>query len=731
VEPGIRYNSSMRHLIIALSMCSALCQAQVPYERLAATAKLWVYVKYFHPRVTATDVDWDRAFTVCAPKVLQAKTDDEFAAVIAEMLSRLKDPATRVMPSSPVPQAGDLRNVFAVKHGELGATIVRLEAGAASDAIRARDSLIAQIAGVGPVVFDLRGSRMANYLMPSSLPVSKAVSVSTMMRRHSGYARLDGSSGVGYHSSWEMKEIARLQPVANPIRPVFLVNSNSSLPLIALAIQDAGAGAIVSEDAISEEQAEVSSPVTVWGALRAMVRTQEFSYGGGATGVSASAVLNKTGDEALKAAAEIARSGNWPTLKARPKLDVPAALFAEKSYSDDPYPSAEYRMLAAARTWGVFNYFHPYKHLYGEDWDAVLAKFLPDMARAGNSREYHLAVAEMVAHTHDTHCFVSSRELADFYGAAPASVEIRWIENQPVVTRVFDRKLMESVQPGDIVTKIGGEPVQKRMDELSRHIAASTPQSMMSRVMQLLLNGPDGSDANVSFQTRDSAEREVQIRRGSENWQGLRRSRSGEVFRRISEKVGYVDLERLTNAQVDAMFDQFRNTDAIIMDMRGYPQGTAWTVAPRLGEKTSAVAAEFRRNVVSPETIESNYVTSLLFQQRIPVIDKPRYQGKTVMLIDERAISQSEHSGLFYRAANGTVFVGSPTTGANGDVTFFFAPGGIRINFSGHDVRWPDGKQLQRVGLLPDIEVRPTIEGIRAGRDEVLERALAYVEQGR
>ena len=101
------------------------------------------------------------------------------------------------------------------------------------------------------------------------------------------------------------------------------------------------------------------------------------------------------------------------------------------------------------------------------------------------------------------------------------------------------------------------------------------------------------------------------------------------------------------------------------------------------------------------------------------------------MLIDERAISQSEHSGLFYRAANGTVFIGSPTTGANGDVTFFFAPGGIRINFSGHDVRWPDGKQLQRVGLLPDIEVRPTIEGIRGGRDEVLERAIAYVEQGR
>jgi C-terminal processing protease CtpA/Prc len=96
-----------------------------------------------------------------------------------------------------------------------------------------------------------------------------------------------------------------------------------------------------------------------------------------------------------------------------------------------------------------------------------------------------------------------------------------------------------------------------------------------------------------------------------------------------------------------------------------------------------------------------------------------------------RAISESEHSGLFFRAANGTRFIGSPTQGANGDVTYFMASGGVRINFSGHEVRWPDGRQLQRVGLMPDIEVRPTIEGIRAGRDEVLERTVAWVESGR
>ena len=76
------------------------------------------------------------------------------------------------------------------------------------------------------------------------------------------------------------------------------------------------------------------------------------------------------------------------------------------------------------------------------------------------------------------------------------------------------------------------------------------------------------------------------------------------------------------------------------------------------------------------------------------------------MLIDERAISQAEHTGLFFKAANNTTFVGSSTIGANGDVTTFLLPGGLRVSFTGHDVRWPDGRQLQRIGLVPDVSRR-------------------------
>jgi C-terminal processing protease CtpA/Prc len=139
-----------------------------------------------------------------------------------------------------------------------------------------------------------------------------------------------------------------------------------------------------------------------------------------------------------------------------------------------------------------------------------------------------------------------------------------------------------------------------------------------------------------------------------------------------------------------------------------------------------------RRDPMSPdlpngELLSSQEVTTFL--QRLPRTDKFRYHGKTVLLIDERTISQAEHTGLFFEAANGTKFIGSPTQGANGDVTNLSVPGGIYVRFSGQGVWHADGRQLQRIGLQPDVEAHPTLAGIRAGKDEVLDEAVEYLQR--
>ena len=713
----------MRRLFAALLLLASQCTAQ-SYDQLAGAAKLWNYVKYFHPRVTAGEVDWDAALMRAMPKVLAETDNAAFMAALDEMLGKLKDPATHV---------ADGRNwdnhVTPAIRVQDGITVVTLESGDWNQSMEARNTLVNSLRGKGAIIFDLRNDRLAATVIPSSLPLTKAsTGPSYATRVHSGYANDTVSGSGGYHSVWEMADgdtVGAAVIPTNAVTPIFLVNRQTSIPEIALAAQNAGTGAILTEDGISEMDSNASRTVQVIANVYAVVRVRERLYADGTTGIAPNLVLHKTGDEALAAAIEIAKSRKWPAVETRPHLNLPPARFTEKNYTDTPYPSAELRMLSAARVWSVFHYFHPYAHLYSEDWDKILIDFLPKMSQAADAREYHLAVAEMVSHVHDTHCFLSSLELSKYYGMAAPPLEIRSIEGQPVVTRVFEEG---AVRPGDVLVKIDGKPYTERAVDLEKHIAASTPQSMQSRVMRQLLSGPDGP-VKLTFKNADGKEYDVDLQRRAANNRKFSPFRTGETFRLLTPKIGYVDLEKLKATEVDAMFNEFKDTDAIIMDMRGYPQGTAWSIAPRLTERSQPVAAVFRRNVVRVDNPEGNEIGTLLFEQHIPPTDKPRYKGKTVMLIDDRAISQSEHSGLFYRAAGGTVFIGSGTTGANGDVTFFTAPGGIRINFSGHDVRWPDGKQLQRVGLIPDVEAHPTIAGIRAGKDEILDRAITYIEK--
>ena len=105
----------------------------------------------------------------------------------------------------------------------------------------------------------------------------------------------------------------------------------------------------------------------------------------------------------------------------------------------------------------------------------------------------------------------------------------------------------------------------------------------------------------------------------------------------------------------------------------------------------------------------------------------PHYAGKVVILVDESSQSQAEYTAMAFRASPRAVVVGSTTAGADGNVSPVPLPGGLSSMISGIGVFYPDKAPTQRIGIVPDVEVRPTIAGIRAGRDEVLEEALRQI----
>jgi C-terminal processing protease CtpA/Prc len=101
-----------------------------------------------------------------------------------------------------------------------------------------------------------------------------------------------------------------------------------------------------------------------------------------------------------------------------------------------------------------------------------------------------------------------------------------------------------------------------------------------------------------------------------------------------------------------------------------------------------------------------------------------------VILVDEVTQSQAEYTAMALRTAPNALVVGSTTAGADGNVSAIPLPGGLRSMISGIGVFYPDKTPTQRIGIVPDIEVAPTVSGVRDGRDEVLDAALRLIIGG-
>jgi C-terminal processing protease CtpA/Prc len=48
---------------------------------------------------------------------------------------------------------------------------------------------------------------------------------------------------------------------------------------------------------------------------------------------------------------------------------------------------------------------------------------------------------------------------------------------------------------------------------------------------------------------------------------------------------------------------------------------------------------------------------------------------------------------------------------------------------SGLGVFYPDHRPTQRIGIVPDLTVEPTVKGIASGRDEILEAAIRAITE--
>lgn len=727
--------------LILLSSIGLHGQNNTDFLKLSKACELWGLIKYFHPEKPGNR--FDSAFAANVPRMLEARSESEWADVLTSWLSVLNDRNTKVIMDSDA-KAG--KGVYSLAFTADSLLLVRISGidlyEDYDEGMRFFTNLNQQLKkATKGVILDLRQEGVVSkeydgflsYYFSTIPGLSTDIVPQYKTAYYSGFKPERGTTSGNYTVNSILQDaVTEGDFQKRNQKIVWIVNRYSELPIVAISQQAAGVGMIVSDSENIADLLPLSRKFNVSEKLLVQFRTTSIVLPNGVR-----PEIGYTYREAENPV-ELARQFllKWPSRKGVELPSGQADAHYTVSYPQGSYPSVGYRVLAAAKMFTVIETFFPYYALMDRDWRTVLMESLPEFVSAKSDLEYGFAVAKMYAHINDSHGFIQgNKALTQLRGEAPSPVSVDWLENKVVVARLLNDSLCQvlGVRVGDVILKVNGVSVEELMKKYEMYYAHSTKDPIRQTAARNCIRGPEGQEGTFTIQDKGGKVRDVRIKWSNAYLKNYKFKYKLDTLALLDEKIGYADLTRMEASQTDAMFEKFKDTKAIIFDMRGYPKGTAWTIAPRLTDRKNVPLALFRK----PEALSPNVQTGDMlfsksytdFVQTVAPTEKWKYKGKTVMLIDQNAVSQSEHTGLFFESVNGTTFIGSPTVGANGDVTNFQIPGEMFLSFSGQGVWHANGSQLQRVGLQPHVWVRPTIKGVRAGKDEVLDKAVEWIHR--
>ena len=394
----------------------------------------------------------------------------------------------------------------------------------------------------------------------------------------------------------------------------------------------------------------------------------------------------------------------------------------ELGYTNLKFPDAGFQLLALYRFWNIIEYWSPYRDLVAGDWTGVLAEFIPRIATAKTADSYRLEMLALIARARDGHANLwSSLDSRPPVGKCQLAVNVRFVDDLPVVAGISATDDKVELKLGDVITELDGVAVGKLIESWKPYYAASNEVARMRDIARSMTRGECG-ESTIGVR-RENHDLKLKMNRAASapNSGILTHDLPGPTFRLLSKDVAYLKLSSVKSEDAASYVQHAGGTKGLIIDIRNYPSSfMVFALGSLLVDRETPFATFTDGDLSNPGAFHWGTPESLKPEQ-------PRYSGKVVILIDETSMSQAEYTAMAFRSARGAIVIGSTTSGADGNVSPFSLPGGLRTMISGIGVFYPDKAPTQQIGIVPNVKVRPTVGGIRDGRDEVLEEAIRQI----
>jgi Peptidase family S41 len=362
--------------------------------------------------------------------------------------------------------------------------------------------------------------------------------------------------------------------------------------------------------------------------------------------------------------------------------------------------------------WNFYRHFYPYFAEASVDWDALLGSQLKRAYDASTRAGQAEALRRLVADARDGHGTVADAQQRP---RAAVPVQVAFIDSRLVV--VASRA--PAVPVGSVITAVDGTSANDRFVTAMPLVSGSLQWRQYRAAQEIAVC--TGATARLTIDD-GGATQTVDVPCGAVLSPPVE-TRPAPIAE-VVPGIWYVDLTRAITAELTPKIDSLAAARGVIFDVRGYPTDACRWVLPHLLDTPETDRWMHVAKIVGPFGRMAGWQS--IGWNLTPAA--PRLAGKVVFLTDGRAISYAESVMGYIAGRHLATIVGSPTAATNGNIATFQVPGESTIAFTGMRVTGHDGLAVHHlVGVKPDVTASPTLAGIRAGRDEVLDRALSLL----
>ena len=372
----------------------------------------------------------------------------------------------------------------------------------------------------------------------------------------------------------------------------------------------------------------------------------------------------------------------------------------------------------------------------GVDWQAVHDELRPQIEHAETMSTARDVMYDMVGHLGVSHFEFIPPDVSDELDQLDqeetdrgvTGIDLRIIDGHAIVTSVAENSAAAAagVQPGWEIVRIGDVEVVPKLHRLMEKLKESSMKRTMLTVSVMAhLFGTAGDPVRVEFLDGHDAVVTHDLILGEPKGQRtdlgyLRNLYVWIDVRELDDDIGYIRFNGFFHPTYvmktynEAMV-RFMNANGLIIDLRGNGGGMGIMALGMLGW-------------LIPE--EAQLGTMYMRDNELKFVVQPRpktYAGPIVVLVDELSGSAAEFFAGGIQEWGRACIVGTPTCGAALPAQFEQLPNGDVFLFATANFLLASGKTIEGVGVSPDIEVHPSRAALLAGRDEVIDAAVAWI----